>query len=54
MRVYRRSAVYLAGCAGLMLLVGWLSGGAARKNVLGADSKTFINKFRPRRCLFGP
>lgn len=45
LRVYRRSAIYLAGCAGLMLVVGYFSGSTARKNVLGAESKTNNNKF---------
>jgi len=54
LRVYRRSAIYLAGCAGLMLVVGWMAGGAARKNVFGTDSKNVFIKLRPRRRLFGP
>jgi len=28
----------LAGCAGFMLFTAWMTGGLAKKNVLGADS----------------
>lgn len=38
LRVYKRSAVYLAGCLGLMLVTGWLGNSAGRKRVLGTDS----------------
>jgi len=51
--VYRRSAIYLAGCAGLMLVFGYMCGNAGRKNILGADSIFLINQFRSRRGLFG-
>ncbi len=42
LRTYRRSAVYLAGCAGLMLFTAFLTGRAAKTNILGADSKGFF------------
>lgn len=53
LRVYRRSAIYLAGCFGLMLFAGYMTGGAARKNVFGTDSKFLLIFSRPRRRLFG-
>lgn len=39
LRTYRRSAVYLAGCAGLMLLTGFFASRLGRTHVLGKDSK---------------
>ena len=50
LRTYRRSAVYLAGCAGLMLVTAWLTGGAARKSVLGTDSN-FCHNFQTKEAL---
>lgn len=43
LRTYRRSAIYLAGCAGLMIFTALWTGSAGRKNVLGADSKIYHN-----------
>jgi hypothetical protein len=38
-RVYKRSAVYLAGCIGLMLVTGYFAGKSGRTHLLGSDSK---------------
>ena len=38
MKVMKRSSIHLAGCAGLMLLFGYMAGNAGRKNILGSDS----------------
>ncbi len=53
LRVYRRSAIYLAGCFGMMLVAGYLSNRAGRHHILGSDSNLFCNLFRSRWCLFG-
>jgi len=42
LRVYRRSAIYLAGCAGLMLFTAWMAGSGSRQNILGADSNSIF------------
>lgn len=42
LRTYRRSAVYLAGCAGLMLFTAFFAGKEGRTQILGSDSNSFV------------
>jgi hypothetical protein len=41
MKVFKRSAVYLAGCVGFMFAYGMILNGATRTSVLGPDSTSF-------------
>ena len=42
LRTYRRSAVYLGGCAAFMLFTALLANRSGRTYVLGAESKIYV------------
>jgi hypothetical protein len=42
LRTYRRSAVYLGGCAALMLFTAFFANRTGRTYVLGSDSKIYV------------